>query len=182
MRIISGEFKGRIIRVPKSKNVRPTTDKNKESIFNYIQHKINFEGIKVCDIYAGSGSLGLEALSRGAEEVHFVENNYSVYKNLLNNIESLEVSKRTKVYKMSALKFSSLNNHDSYDLIIADPPFFKYDIHSVVDNLLQNRFLNMDGFLLVERSVQTEEKDVSNFACKPIKKLGDSLIYKFIFT
>ncbi|MDX1701364.1 MAG: 16S rRNA (guanine(966)-N(2))-methyltransferase RsmD, partial [Melioribacteraceae bacterium] len=160
----------------------PTTDKNKESIFNYINNKISFDGIKVCDIYAGSGSLGLEALSRGANEVHFVENNYSVYKNLLNNIESLKISEKTKVFRMSALKFSNLSKHDKYDLIIADPPFFRYDIYSVAENLIRNQYLEKDGIFLIERSIQTEEKDSSNFNNGPIKKLGDSLIYEFIFT
>ena len=182
MRIIAGEFKGRTIRVPKSKSVRPTTDKNKESIFNYIQNKIDFENIKVCDIYSGSGSLGLEALSRGAREVHFVENNYSVYKNLHHNIETLKVTEKTKVIKMSALNFSRLSQHEKYNLIIADPPFFKFDIYSVTEYLIHNQYLETGGILLVERSIQTEEKDISNFDIRPVKKLGDSLIYEFIFT
>lgn len=181
MRIIAGEFKGRSIRVPKSKNVRPTTDRNKESIFNYIKNKINFEDIIVCDIYAGSGSLGLEALSRGAQEVHFIEKNHIVYKNLLHNIETLKVSEKTKVFRMPALRFSNLSEHEKYDLIIADPPFFQYDIYSVVKNLERNQYLKRDGFLLIERSVLTEEKDVSNFGIKPVKKMGDSLIYEFFF-
>ena len=82
MRIIAGQFKGRVIKFPNSKLVRPTTDKTKESIFNYLVHSINFDGVKVCDIYAGSGSLGLEALSRGAAEVHFVEKDFHVSKML----------------------------------------------------------------------------------------------------
>lgn len=181
MRIIAGEFKGRSVRMPKSKIVRPITDRNKESIFNYIQNKMDFENIKVCDIYAGSGSLGLEALSRGAREVHFVENNYSVYKNLLQNIDLLKVSERTKVFRMSALKFSNLSKHDNYNLLIADPPFFRYDIYAVAENLMKNQFLEKEGFFLIQRSIQTEEKDKANFEFNPIKKLGDSLIYEFIF-
>jgi len=182
MRIIAGKFKGRTIKVPKSKLVRPTTDKNKESIFNYLVNKINFDNIKVCDFYAGSGSLGLEALSRGAGEVHFIEKNFQIYKNLLQNIESLDVPEWTKVFKMSSLKFSSLEDHIKYDLIIADPPFFKDDIYQVVENIKTNRLLLEDGILIIERSIQTEEADTENFGQKPFKKLGDSLIYEFNFS
>ena len=127
-------------------------------------------------------STRVSSLSRGAREVHFVENNYSVYKNLHHNIETLKVIERTKVIKMSALNFSNLSRHEKYNLIIADPPFFKYDIYSVAENLIRNQYLESGGILLIERSIQTEEKDISNFDLEPIKKLGDSLIYEFIFT
>jgi 16S rRNA (guanine966-N2)-methyltransferase len=179
MRIIAGELGGRSIKVPKSKLVRPTTDKNKEAIFNYLTNKLDFGELKVCDLYAGTGSLGLEALSRGAKEVHFVEQNFVVYKNLQHNIETLSVENRTKVFKMSCLRFSSLAEHCQYDLIIADPPFFKDDIHIVVDNLIKNNFLSPNGHLLIERSIQTKIKDIDKFKIEPFKKLGDSLIYEF---
>ena len=178
MRIIAGEFGGRSIKVPKSKLVRPTTDKNKEAIFNYLTNKLDFSELKVCDLYAGTGSLGLEALSRGAEEIHFVEQNFVVYKNLQNNIDSLEVSDKTKIFKMTCIKFSTLSAHSQYDLILADPPFFKDDIHKVVENLFKNNFLSEGGTLLIERSIQTKEKDIDAFKTEPIKRLGDSLIYE----
>ncbi|VAX19243.1 16S rRNA (guanine(966)-N(2))-methyltransferase [hydrothermal vent metagenome] len=179
MRIIAGEFRGRTIKFPKSKLVRPTTDKNKETIFNMLNNLINFEAIKTCDIYAGSGSLGLEALSRGAEEVHFVEKNFHVQKMLRENIRNLNSENNCRVLNMTALKFSSLSEHDTYDLILLDPPFFKDDIHQVVENLFKNNFLNKNGIMLVERSIQTKEKDVENFGKDPLKRLGDSLIYIF---
>ncbi|MCW8849452.1 MAG: 16S rRNA (guanine(966)-N(2))-methyltransferase RsmD [Melioribacteraceae bacterium] len=179
MRIIAGELGGRSIKVPKSKLVRPTTDKNKEAIFNYLNNKLDFSEIKVCDLYAGTGSLGLEALSRGAKEAHFVEQNFIVYKNLQQNIEALSVQERTKIFKMSCLKFSNLAEHSQYDLIIADPPFFKDDIHKVLENLMKNNFLSPNGSLIIERSIQTKEKDIDNFKIEPFKKLGDSLIYEF---
>lgn len=182
MRIIAGELGGRIIKVPKSKLVRPTTDKNKEAIFNYLTNKIDFSELKVCDMYAGTGSLGLESISRGAQEVHFVEQNYNVYNNLLSNIETLSVAERSRVFKMSCLKFSDISDHDQYDLIIADPPFFKNDIHKVVANLIDNNYLTVGGILIIERSVQTKNEDVKNFGIEPFKKLGDSLIYEFNFS
>jgi 16S rRNA (guanine966-N2)-methyltransferase len=181
MRIISGKFKGRTIKFPKSKLVRPTTDKVKESIFNYLNNIIDFEDIKVCDIYAGSGSLGLEALSRGAGLTHFVEKDFFVSKTLRENIEALGVEDSTRIYRMEALRFFSQTGHEVYDLILADPPFFKDDIHKVVKKIIANGFLSESGIMIVERSIQTYEKDKTEFEREPIKKLGDSLIYQFDF-
>lgn len=179
MRIIAGKFKGRIIKFPNSKLVRPTTNKNKESIFNYLVHSIEFEGTKVCDIYAGSGSLGLEALSRGAGEVHFVEKDFHVSKMLQENISSLNADDECKIFRMDALRFSKIPGHEKYDLILADPPFFKDDIHIVVKNILKNNYLTWNGIMLVERSIQTKKEDEEAFGFEAFKRMGDSLIYLF---
>ncbi|MBM4172341.1 MAG: 16S rRNA (guanine(966)-N(2))-methyltransferase RsmD [Ignavibacteria bacterium] len=179
MRIIAGKYKGRFIKFPKSNLVRPTTDKTKESIFNYLYHSFEFEGIKVCDLYAGSGSLGLEALSRGAESVHFIEKDYKVSQILKENIYSLKAQAECEVFKMDALRFVKKKKHSTYDLILADPPFFKNDIHEVVENILTKDFLVEGGILIIERSAQTKDVDTAAFKCDPFKRLGDSLIYKF---
>lgn len=177
LRIISGEFKGRLIQVPQSKEIRPTTDRVRETLFNLLCNKINFNDLKVLDLYAGSGSLGLECLSRGAGEIHFVEKNFFIYKNLQNNIASLRVTDKCKVYRMEVLKYSQSNLNRNYDLIIADPPFFKDDIYEAVNNLVSNNFLNENGFIIIERSIQTREKDIKNFKVQPFKTIGDACLY-----
>ena len=179
MRIIAGKFKGRTVKFPNSRLVRPTTDKVKESLFNYLIHSFDFGGIKVCDIYAGSGSLGLEALSRGAEEVDFVEKDFHISKILLENIDSLGAGQECKIFRMEGLRFSKMAGHKAYDLIFADPPFFKNDIHSVVRNILERGFLATGGRMIVERSVQTRKEDEETFEKEPFKRIGDSLIYFF---
>ncbi|MEW6506473.1 MAG: 16S rRNA (guanine(966)-N(2))-methyltransferase RsmD [Bacteroidota bacterium] len=179
MRIIGGKFKGRVVKFPKSNLVRPTTDKVKESLFNYLIHLIEFEDILVLDLYAGSGSLGLEALSRGAKEVHFVEKDYNVYKVLKENILSLHAEDSCKTFRMDAVRFSKTASNYKYQLILADPPFFKYDVHKVVENVLSNRILDEAGLMLVERSIQTKDEDEKNFGSTAFKRIGDSLIYQF---
>lgn len=179
MRIIAGKFKGRILKFPNSKLVRPTTDKTKESIFNFLCHSIDLEEMKVCDIYAGTGSLGLEALSRGARLIHFVEKDFNVLKTLKENISSLNADNECKIYKMEAVNFSKLSKHEQYDIFFADPPFFENDIHSVVKNIMEKNFLAENGIMIVERSIQTKEEDRQKFCIEPYKKLGDSLIYLF---
>lgn len=177
MRVISGIYKSRAIKAPNPKFTRPTTDMVKESLFNMLQSRFDLNDAKVLDIYAGSGSLGLEALSRGAKEIHFVEMNYSVFKVLSGNIKSLDAEDYCKIFRKSAVKFSSQTEHEKYDLIFADPPFFEFDIHEVFKNIITRNFLNEGGIFIIERSIQTEKKDVAGFGLEPIKKIGDSLIY-----
>ncbi len=178
MRIIAGSLKGRTIKIPKSKLVRPTTDKNREAIFNYLANVFNFEGAIALDLYAGTGALGLETISRGAERVDFVEKNFKIYKNLIENINSLGVADKAKVFKSEADKFTKATKN-KYHLIIADPPFFHYDVYDVFKNIFENELLEENGLLIIERSIQTKEKDVAAFGAEPIKRLGDSLIYEF---
>ncbi|MCH7963370.1 MAG: 16S rRNA (guanine(966)-N(2))-methyltransferase RsmD [Bacteroidetes bacterium] len=178
MRIISGEFKGRFINVPKSNLIRLTTDRVRETLFNLLNNMIDFNGIKVLDFYAGSGSLGLECLSRGAKEIHFVEKNFVICKNLFENIKSLNVESQCTIFKMPSIKFSQRMRKNKYDLIIADPPFFKYDIFSVVENMKTNEFLNPASFMIIERSIQTKEEDIVNFNVEPFKIIGDTCLYK----
>jgi 16S rRNA (guanine966-N2)-methyltransferase len=178
MRIIAGEFKGRRINVPDSKEIRPTTDRVRETLFNILNNKIDFHNRKVLDLYAGSGSLGLESLSRGALEVHFVERNLKIYRNLQENIDSLGITGSCKIYKMEALQFSQLFQNQDYDLIFADPPFFKDDIYRVVENLINNKYLADKGFMIIERSIQTKGKDIEKLKILPFKIIGDSCLYE----
>ncbi len=177
MRIIFGKFKGRTIIAPNSKFIRPMTDRVRVTLFDILTNKIDFNGIKVLDLYSGSGSLGLECLSRGADEVQFIEKNFVIYKNLVKNIQLLDVEAQCKIFKMEALKFSRLNEHIQYDIIFADPPFFKDDIYDVVENLLANNFLTEDGLIIIQRSIQTREKDKLHFEVEPFKIVGDSCLY-----
>jgi 16S rRNA (guanine966-N2)-methyltransferase len=178
LRIISGIFKGRLINVPKSEWVRPTTDRVRETLFNILNNKIDFKGLKVLDLYAGSGSLGLECLSRGALEVCFVERDYTLIKNLEKNILSLDAENSCKAFKANAVKHSSMESKIEYDLILADPPFFKDDIYKVVENIFNNKYLAEEGMMIIERSVQTKEKDIKQFNTEPFKIIGDNCLYE----
>ena len=178
MRIISGAFKGRLINVPQSKLIRPTTDRVRETLFNLLNNKIDFNDIEVLDFYSGSGSLGLECISRGAKSVTFIEKNFFIYKNLLENIKSLGVEEKCRVIKIDAVDFSKRKPEKKYDLILADPPFFKDDIYLVIKNLKSNEYLKKDGMIIVERSIQTKEKDITNFEVEPFKIIGDACLYE----
>ena len=180
MRIISGEFGGRWINVPQSKLIRPTTDRVRETLFNILNNLIDFDGIRVLDIYAGSGSLGLECLSRGAASVDFVEKNFVIYKTLEENIKSLSGEDACRVFKTDAISLSSAKRDRQYDLILADPPFFKDDIYQVVKNIFANNFLSEDGVMVIERSKKTRAEDEINFKVEVFRVIGDSCLYRLM--
>jgi 16S rRNA (guanine966-N2)-methyltransferase len=182
LRITSGYLKGRYINVPKSELVRPTTERVRETIFNILNNRMSFEGIKVLDMYAGSGALGFECLSRGAEEVHFVEKNSIIYRTLEDNIKLMQAEQNCKIFKMPAIKFSALKKSFDYDLILADPPFFKDDIYNVVGNILNNGYLRTNCFMIIERSIQTKQKDIENLKVEPFKIIGDACLYEITYS
>lgn len=181
LRITSGYLKGRFINVPRSELVRPTTERVRQTIFNILNNKISFEGIKVLDLYSGTGALGFECLSRGADEIHFVENDKVIYENLEKNISLLKAEDKCKVYKTSAIKFASQKKNTFYDLILADPPFFKDDIYNVVENLLCNKYLSNKGLMIIERSILTKQKDIENLKVEPFKIIGDACLYELTY-
>jgi 16S rRNA (guanine966-N2)-methyltransferase len=181
LRITSGSLKGRLVNVPRSELVRPTTERVRETIFNILSNKISFEGIKVLDMYAGTGALGFECLSKGADEIHFVEDDSVIYENLEKNIFLLKAESRCKIYKTTAINFTSQKKEIHYDLILADPPFFKYDIYNVIENIFSNKYLREDGLIIVERSIQTKQKDIENLKVEPFKIIGDACLYELTY-
>lgn len=178
LKIIAGLYKGRYFNVPDSDLIRPTTNRVKETLFNILNNIIDFEDIKVLDIYSGSGALGFESLSRGAAEVNFVEKNHVIYTNLEKNIKALDLSGKTKIFKMEAIRFANLFKNQNYDLVLLDPPFFKYDVYEVVKGLIDNKYVNAGGMIIIERSVQTKKDDIENFGTEPFKFIGDTCLYK----
>jgi 16S rRNA (guanine966-N2)-methyltransferase len=121
MRIIAGELKGRRIARPDDPRVRPITDRLKEAWFGVLGQRV--VGASVVDLFAGSGALGLEALSRGAVAVDFVEFSPRSLEALRRNIAALKVGDRARVRRADALRFAGRLGRTAYDLAFADPPF-----------------------------------------------------------
>lgn len=168
-----------MIKAPDSDLTRPTTDRVRETIFNLLNNKIDFDGITVLDFFSGSGALGFESLSRGAAKVTFVEKNYPVYKNLLENIKALNVEGNCEIVKSDAVQFAKYSAGKCFDLILADPPFYQYSIYDVVKYVFENNLLADDGYVIIERSIQTLGKDVEGFGKEPFKRIGDTCLYEF---
>jgi 16S rRNA (guanine966-N2)-methyltransferase len=121
LRIIAGEFKGRRLRTPTGRAVRPTSDRVRESWFSILQQSI--PDARVVDLFAGSGALGFEALSRGAVAVDFVETHRDSLTALKANIEVLKVEERVTIHRIDALRFAERLPPNAYDVAFADPPY-----------------------------------------------------------
>jgi len=121
MRIIAGEFRGRQLGVPKGSDVRPTPDRVREAWMSILGDRLG--GARVLDLFAGSGALGLEALSRGAASADFVEHDSRSIEMLQQNIEHLGVGGRSTVRQQDALGFAGRLSAGAYDVVFADPPY-----------------------------------------------------------
>ena len=122
MRIIAGTFRGRTIRAGKGYSIRPTTDRAKQAIFDVLANRLDFSGIEVLDLFAGTGSLGFEALSRGAARATFVDTSRDSIGVLEKNIDALGCRNACRIHPADVFWFLR-NTVAAYDLIFADPPF-----------------------------------------------------------
>lgn len=119
--IIAGQFKNRRLKTPVGDKTRPTAGKVREALFSILQRSV--PGARVLDLYAGSGALGLEALSRGAASADFVEVHRAALSALKANLTSLKVQDRATIQRKDALKFAELLQPGQYDIAFADPPY-----------------------------------------------------------
>jgi 16S rRNA (guanine966-N2)-methyltransferase len=128
MRIVAGKFKGASIVAPKGQATRPTSDKVRQALFNVLEHgapAFTFEGARVLDLFAGSGALGLEALSRGARFALFIEEDAAARGAIRRNVEALGLTGVTKIWRRDATKLGEAGTLAPFDLIFCDPPYGK---------------------------------------------------------
>lgn len=146
MRIISGNYRGKILLTVKGGNTRPTTDRVKENIFNLIQFDI--AGGKVLDLFSGSGALGIECLSRGAKCVDFNDNSRDCVAVIEKNLENVKGEYR--IYNMDYKAFLYRKRNENYDLILIDAPY-KMDIaDTMLNTIAKNDILRIGGITVFE--------------------------------
>ena len=170
MRIISGKFKGIKIYTPVNKEIRPLKDMARESIFNFLIHSnkisFRFEESNILDLYSGTGSFGLECLSRNAGNVIFVEKEKEAIKILEKNIKKLNVKDLTKiifddvfdVIKKNKKNFFITNHHLKLDLIFCDPPFKDTNISHLIELIAKKDLLKKNGIIVLHRHKNSKEK------------------------
>jgi len=164
MRIISGELKGANIFLPKNKNTRPLKDMVRESIFNLLIHsnKISFDinKSKVLDLFSGTGSFGLECLSRKAEKVFFIEKEKDAIRILKKNIKKLGLENKIKIFTDDVFKIIKENDllNSKFNLIFCDPPFRNSNIKVLFDLLFENKILKKDGIIILHRNKNFKEE------------------------
>ena len=163
MRIISGELKGKKLSDPLDKSTRPLKDMVRESIFNILDHSnkvpVKILKAKVLDLFSGTGSFGIECLSRGAAEVIFFENYNNSLKILKQNISNLKLEDKSKIYNYSAynIKDSNLENR-IFDILFLDPPFKDNEIKSLIDQIKKLKITNLNSILIIHRNKKSDDK------------------------
>lgn len=159
MRIIAGEAKGRKIVAPEGRETRPTSDRVKESLFNILMNEIG--DAKVLDLFAGTGNLGLEAVSRGASQCIFVDNSRDSIKIIHKNIELLKYEDFCEVYDNDA--YMALNvlhkRNIRFDIIFLDPPYHKNIIPLCIEKIAGYNILNDGGVIAAEHDIRDELAD-----------------------
>ena len=152
IRIIGGRHKSYRIVFKASSALRPTSDRAKETLFSWLQFEL--ENKSCLDLFAGTGSLGLEALSRGAQHVTFVEREKSLYKNIIKNISDLGYENKIQAVCSDSFKWLK-KNKQKFDLVFLDPPFDLIDYKMLIRAIFQNNVLNEDGKIFLESSRHT---------------------------
>ena len=156
MRIISGTAKGRRLKEPGGNAIRPTTDMVKESIFNIIQFDI--EGRRVLDLFAGTGQLGIEALSRGAAGVTFVDESNDAIKLVRENVKSLGFEDKATITRGDATAF--LRQGGGYDVIFLDPPYDSGLMEKALNSIIEFDMLKDNGIIICETNVERQLPEV----------------------
>jgi len=160
MRIIGGEFRGRRLNSPKTDHIRPTTDRMRETIFNILDNRYDvLSGARVLDAFAGTGALGLEALSRGAGHVTFVDKDRRSLDLLSQNIKLLNIQEKTHIQRRDILK---THHTDPFDLIFLDPPYNHKLLLPALDFLHSKTLLSDKSLIVIELSA-AESLDVPDF-------------------
>ena len=154
MRVTAGTLKGRRLKAPAGQSVRPTIDKVREAIFNVLAHEV--PGAAVLDLFAGAGTLGIEALSRGAESAVFVEKSSSAIRVLRENLNELQLTAQTMEIDWSAALSRLMENRVRFDLIFADPPYQMFTPAQIADAVAESRLLAPDGILIIETDAKAD--------------------------
>lgn len=180
MRIIGGEYRSRLIAMPKGIKLRPTQDKVRQAIFNILG---DLSGLNVLELFAGTGALGMEALSRGAGRVTFVENNSRCAEAIRANLESLGIEPfRYDIIRTNALSVLPRleKGQEKYDIVFSDPPYHQGMARKCLINLDSYDILSQTGLAVIEHSAKDElTLDLTNLVPEKERRYGNTIVSIF---
>ncbi|MEM1376138.1 MAG: 16S rRNA (guanine(966)-N(2))-methyltransferase RsmD [Pseudomonadota bacterium] len=179
MRIVGGSLKGRTIKAPSrgDQSIRPTTDRVRESLFNILTHRFpeKLDGGRVLDLFAGTGALGLEALSRGASLGLFVDQGTTARGLIRENIQTLQLQGRAKLFRRDATKLGPIGTMQPFDLVFADPPYNRGLAETVLQELERHGWLNADAVVVLEEAASAGVAMPSTYVVEDERRAGDTI-------
>lgn len=176
MRIVGGDLRGRSLASPKSDAIRPTTDRTRESLFNILANRIDFAGLRVIDLFAGTGALGFEALSRGAQFVLFVEASVEGRGLLRSNMEALGLAGRARIFRRDATRLGPVGTMEPFDLAFADPPYGRGLGDRAAGALAEGGWLRPGALLVLEEERRSAPAALPGFVTLEQRRFGDTVL------
>jgi 16S rRNA (guanine966-N2)-methyltransferase len=181
MRVVGGRLKGRALAAPTSRAIRPTSDRLRESIFDILEHRFpgHIEGARVVDLFAGSGALAIEALSRGARFALFVDNGAEARAILRANVEAFSLGGVTRIWRADATRLGDAPAGGPFALAFLDPPYRQGLAGPALASLIEGGWLEADALCVVEEAAKAEVAAPDGFERVDERTYGDSRIAIF---
>jgi 16S rRNA (guanine966-N2)-methyltransferase len=179
MRIVAGKFRGARIEAPKGLATRPTSDKVRQALFNVLEHGapgVDFDGARVLDLFAGSGALGLEALSRGARFCLFVEESADARAAVRRNVEALHLTGTTKIWRRDATKLGAAGTMQPFDLLFLDPPYGKGLGEKALHSAAEGGWVRQGAVAVLEERADAEIALPAGYEAIDTRVYGDTKI------
>jgi 16S rRNA (guanine966-N2)-methyltransferase len=179
MRIVAGRHRGASLATPKGQDIRPTSDRVRESMFNILAHGVGAEiaGARVLDLFAGTGALGLEAMSRGAAFALFVEESAEARGIIRRNTEMLSLMGASKIFRRDATQLGERGNFAPFSLVFADPPYGKGLGERALISAAEGGWLTPDAIAILEESAQSEFTPPAGFTLLDSRVYSGTAIY-----
>jgi 16S rRNA (guanine966-N2)-methyltransferase len=180
MRIVGGRLGGRTLAAPKSQNVRPTSDRLREALFNILAHRYDdpITGARVLDLFAGTGALGLEAMSRGAAFALFIDDGAEARALIRQNVEALGLGGVTRIFRRDATRLGAVHPNEPFGLIFVDPPYRKGLAEKSLAPLRDGSWLAPGALVIVEEATDAAFAAPNGFAEIERRRYDDT---EFIF-
>ena len=178
LRIIAGHLKGRPLKTPKGPSTRPTQGMLREAVFNICQNRI--EGANFLDVYAGSGAMAFEAISRGASHAVLIEKNKIAISCIKENIKILQIERQIEVITADAVT-SVKRIERKFDIVYIDPPY-ETPTAPLIEQLLKAQLLNPDAILFIEeRDIKSKAPEFPHLILKNSRRFGVALLHQYFF-
>jgi 16S rRNA (guanine966-N2)-methyltransferase len=177
MRVVAGRFRGRAFQAPDDMTIRPTSDRVRESVFNILAHGIedfSLNGVRVIDLFAGTGALGIEAVSRGASYCLFVEDAPEARALIRKNVEAMGLTGETRIFRRDATDLGPAGNMEPYGLAFLDPPYGKGLGEKALAALAEGKWLTDGAIVILEERAGAEVSFPAAFQLVDTRTYGDT--------